>query len=198
MITLRIKKKGHFIEIPGMSPFRTPVEANISHVSIPLVVSALKSQGVAKFEIISDTVGKEQVLTQKDFIVKKKDIEEYEKEGYEDRFNKLEFLMKKLLQKQESETPLNKEQITNRLNSIEKLLKRKEPTRVIHVTKDQDESKKVEKEPKVEELEDTFIPNIDLEGFEMKGESSQESIKQDKLDIDDSADLLSRIIQSDG
>lgn len=197
MITLRIKKKGHFIEIPGMSPFRTPVEANISHVSIPLVVSALKSQGVAKFEIISDTVGKEQVLTQKDFIVKKKDIEEYEKEGYEDRFNKLEFLMKKLLQKQESETPLNKEQITNRLNSIEKLLKRKEPTRVIHVTKDQDESKKVEKEPKVEELEDIFIPNIDLEGFIMKGEASQESIKQDKLDIDDSADLLSRIIQSD-
>lgn len=196
MITLRIRKKGHFLEIPGMSPFRTPVEANISHISIPLVVSALKAQGVTKFEIISDTVGKEQVLTQEDFIVKKKDIEKYEKEDYEDRFNKLESLMKRLLKKQASDTPSNKEQITNRLNSIEKLLKRKEPTRVIHVTKDQDESKRVDKEPKVEELEDTFIPNIDLEGLELKGEASQESIKQDKLDIDDSADLLSRIIQS--
>jgi len=197
MITLRIKKKGHFIDIPGMPPFRTPVEANISHISISLVVSALKSQGVTKFEIISDTVGKERVLTQKDFITKKKDIKEYEKENYKDRFNKLEFLMNKLLRKQASETPLNKEQITNRLNSIERLLKKKESVRIIRVTKDQDENGKIEKEPKVEELEDTFIPNIDLEGFEIKGEASQKSIKQDKLDIDDSADLLSRIIQSD-
>jgi len=197
MITLRIKKKGHFIDIPGMPPFRTPVEANISHISISLVVSALKSQGVTKFEIISDTVGKERVLTQKDFITKKKDIKEYEKENYKDRFNKLEFLMNKLLRKQASETPLNKEQITNRLNSIERLLKKKESVRIIRVTKDQDENGKIEKEPKVEELEDIFIPNIDLEGFEIKGEASQKSIKQDKLDIDDSADLLSRIIQSD-
>ena len=195
MIILRIKKKGLFIEIPGMSPFRTPAEANISHVSIPLVVSTLKAQGITKFEIISDTKGKEQVLTHKDFLVKKKEIKEYEKEDYEGRFNKLESLMNKLLQKPVSDTSLNKEQITKRLYSIEELLKRKEPTRVIHVTKD--ESKKVDKEPKVEELEDTFIPEIDLEGLELRGEASQKSIEQDKLDIDDSADLLSRIMQSD-
>ena len=195
MIILRIKKKGLFIEIPGMSPFRTPAEANISHVSIPLVVSTLKAQGITKFEIISDTKGKEQVLTHKDFLVKKKEIKEYEKEDYEGRFNKLESLMNKLLQKPVSDTSLNKEQITKRLYSIEELLKRKEPTRVIHVTKD--ESKEVDKEPKVEELEDTFIPEIDLEGLELKGEASQASIEQDKLDIDDSADLLSRIMQSD-
>ena len=195
MIILRIKKKGLFIEIPGMSPFRTPAEANISHVSIPLVVSTLKAQGITKFEIISDTKGKEQVLTHKDFLVKKKEIKEYKKEDYEGRFNKLESLMNKLLQKPVSDTSLNKEQITKRLYSIEELLKRKEPTRVIHVTKD--ESKEVDKEPKVEELEDTFIPEIDLEGLELKGEASQASIEQDKLDIDDSADLLSRIMQSD-
>ncbi len=197
MIILRIRKKGHFIEIPGMSPFRTPVEANISHISIPMVVSALRKQGVSEFEIISDTKGKEQVLTQKDFLVKKKEIKE-QKEDYESRFNKLEDLMNKILQKQSSNAPLNKEQITNRLSSIEKLLKKKEPTKVIHVTKDHDESKTLDKEPKVEELEDTFIPKIDLEGLELKGETSQESIKQEKMDIDDSADLLSRIIQSDG
>ena len=128
-------------------------------------------------------------------MVKKKEIKEYKKEDYEGRFNKLESLMNKLLQKPVSDTSLNKEQITKRLYSIEELLKRKEPTRVIHVTKD--ESKEVDKEPKVEELEDTFIPEIDLEGLELKGEASQASIEQDKLDIDDSADLLSRIMQSD-
>lgn len=196
MITLRIKQKGHFLDIPGMTPFRTPVEANISHVSIPMVVSALQSQGVKQFEIISDTKGKEQVLTHRDFMVKKK-VEEHKKEDYEDRFNKLESLMNKLINKQTSDPSLNKEQITNRLHSIEKLLKKKKPTEVIHVTKYKDESKKVETEPTIEELEDTFIPKIDLEGLELRGESSQESIKQDKADIDDSADLLSRIIQSD-
>ncbi len=187
MITLRIKKKGLYIQIPGLSPFRTPADVNISHVSIPLVVSILKAQGIDIFEIISDTQGKEKILTQKDFVGEKKET----KEDYETRFNKLESLMNKLLQKQVSNIPLNKEQITNRLSSIEEILKKKE-SKVIHGV-----NEKVKKEPKVEELYNTFIPKINLDGLEMKGESSQKTIKQDKSDIDDSADLLSRIIQSD-
>jgi len=190
MMALRIKKKGFYIQIPGLPPFRTPADVNISHVSIPLVVSVLKAQGIDKFEIISDTPGKEKVLTQKDFMPEKKGV----KEDYKTRFNKLESLMNKLLQKQVSNIPLNKEQITNRLSSIEEILKKKEP-KVIHVVKEKND--KVKKEPKVEELYDTFIPKINLDGLEMKGESSQKTIKQDKSDIDDSADLLSRIIQSD-
>lgn len=192
-MTLKIRKKGLFIEIPGLSPFRTPADVNISHISIPLVVSILKKQGISKFEIVSDTQGKEQVLTQRDFAVKNKNPKK-EKDDYENRFNKLEQLMTRLLQKQVSDTPSNKEQITNRLNSIEKLIKKQE-TKVIHVT--EKESKKVKKEPKVEELHDVFIPSIDIKGLEIKGETSQRKIKQDKLDIDDSADLLSRIMQSE-
>jgi hypothetical protein len=179
MITLRIRKKGLFIEIPGMSPFRTPAEANISHISIPLVVSTLKAQGITKFEIISDTQGKEKILTQKDFIVEKKGPIN---NNYEGRFNKLESLMNKLLQKQTSDLPLKKEQITNRLNNIEKLLLKKET----YITKE-----KIKKKDK--ETHDTFIPEIDLNGLEMKGKTSQKIIKQDKLDIDDNADLLSSI-----
>lgn len=182
MITLRIRKKGLFIEIPGMSPFRTPAEANISHISIPLVVSTLKAQGITKFEIISDTQGKEKILTQKDFIVEKKGPIS---NGYEGRFNKLESLMKKLLEKQTSDLPLKKEQITNRLNNIEKLLL-KNKTKVIHVSEE-----KIKKKDK--ETHDTFIPEIDLKGLEMKGKVSQKTIKQDKSDIDDNADLLSNI-----
>jgi len=188
MITLKINKTGHYIEIPGISPFRTPAAVNISHVSIPLVVSTLNKQGITKFEIVSDTKGKEQVLTQKDFMVSNKNPKK-QKDNFENRFNKLEALMNRLLQKQVSDTSSNKEQITNRLNSIEKLIKQKD-TEVIHV------AKKKRKSVKVEEKQETFIPDIDLEGLSLKGDSSK-TVKQDKSDIDDSADLLSRIMQSD-
>ena len=185
MITLKIKKKGFFIEIPGMPPFRTPADVNISHVSIPLVASVLKAQGIERFEIISDTKGKEKVLTQKDFEVDKKDPISTD---YEGRFNRLESLMNKLLQKQTSDLPSKKEQITNRLNNIEKLLKNK--TKVIHISQE-----KVNKKDK--ETHDIFIPEIDLEGLKMKGKVSQKTIKQDKSDIDNNADLLSNIVRSD-
>jgi hypothetical protein len=185
MITLKIKKKGFFIEIPGMPPFRTPADVNISHVSIPLVASVLKAQGIERFEIISDTKGKEKVLTQKDFVVDKKKPTSTD---YEGRFNILESLMNKLLQKQTSDLPSKKEQITNRLNNIEKLLKNK--TKVIHISQE-----KVNKKDK--ETYDTFIPEIDLEGLKMKGKASQKTIKQDKSDIDNNADLLSSIVRSD-
>lgn len=199
MIILKIVKKGYFIEIPGLPPFRTPVEANISHVSIPLVVSKLQSQGIKEFEIISDTKGKQSVLNQNDFnVTQKKDIkkeEKKERKKYEERITKLEYLLEKLLEKQASDTSSKKEQITNKLEIIEKLLKNQKP-QVVHISKDEEETKPVKQ--KIEELdEDTFIPSINLDGLEMKGKSSGKTVKQDKTDIDDSADLLSRIIQSE-
>jgi len=197
MIILKITEKGHFIEIPGLPPFRSPVEANISHISIPLVVSKLQSQGITKFEIISDTKGKQSVLNQNDFnVTQKKDTkkeEQKEKKKYEERITKLEYLLEKLLEKQTSDTTSKKEQITNKLEVIEKLLKNQKPQSV-HISKDEKE-KSVKQE--IEELDDTFIPSINLDGLEMKGKSSRKTVKQDKTDIDDSADLLSRIIQSD-
>lgn len=198
MIILKITKKGHFIEIPGLPPFRTPVEANISHISIPLVVSKLQSQGIKEFEIISDTKGKQSVLNQNDFSVTQKkeikDEEKKEKKKYEERISKLEYLLHKLLEKQTSDASSKKEQITNKLELIEKLIKNQKP-QVVHVSKDEKEKKPVKQE--IEELDDTFIPSINLDGLEMKGKSSRKSVKQDKTDIDDSADLLSRIIQSE-
>lgn len=196
MIILKIVKKGYFIEIPGLPPFRTPVEANISHISIPLVVSKLQSQGIKEFEIISDTKGKQSVLNQNDFSIsskkEEKKKEKQESRQYEERVNKLEYLLKKLLQKQDSDSSSKKEQIT-KLNAIESLLK-KQATKIIHVdSRDEPVPKQ-----KIEELEDeTFIPSINLDNLELKGKSSKKTIKQDKTDIDDSADLLSRIIQAD-
>ena len=70
---------------------------------------------------------------------------------------------------------------------------KKQATKIIHVdSRDEPVLKQ-----KIEELEDeTFIPSIDLDNLELKGKSSKKTIKQDKTDIDDSADLLSRIIQA--
>ena len=193
MITLKIKHKGFYIEIPGLPPFRTPADVNISHISIPLAVSALKKQGITVFKIVSDTKGKEQTLTQRDFMVKNKNPKKQDA-NYEKRFNKLEALMTSLLNKQTSNTPSNKEQITNRLNSIEKLIKEKE-SKVIHVVEETTE--KIKKTKKKNKAQDTFIPSINLDGMEIKGSGSQKTIKQDKSDIDDSADLLSRIMQEE-
>jgi len=196
MIILKITEKGQYIEIPGMSPFRTPAEANISHVSINLVVSRLQAQGIKKFQIISDTKGKETVLNQNDFNVNKTPKKAKDND-YEKRFNQLEALITNLVKKQ-SDPPSDQEQITNKLSSIEELLKKKTTTKVIHVTeKKSGVTADKKSEPKVEELDETFIPEIDLGGLHVQGKSSKKSLEQDNADIDDSADLLSRIMQAD-
>jgi hypothetical protein len=194
MITLIITQKGHYLELPGVSPFRTPAQVNISHVSIPLIVSRLKASGIEKFEIVSDTKGKEEVLTQNDFVVKKSVKVKKEKENYEARFNKLESLIAKLVDTQVSNISENKEQITNRLNGIEKLLKN-QTTKVVHVEeKTKKSTSPVKKELKEED--EIFIPSIEIDSLEMKGKTSKETVTQDKGDIDDSVDLLTRIIQT--
>ncbi len=197
MIMLKITEKGHYIEIPGMSPFRSPVEANISHVSINLVVSRLKAQGIKKFEIVSDTKGKETVMTQNDFKTDNRSLEKRKEDNYEKRFNKLELLIAKLVNKKVGDTTPVQEQITNKLSSIEELLKKKATTKVVHVTEKKSKKKDKRNEPIVEEMEDIFIPDINIDGLHMRGNGTQEIIEQDKADIDDSADLLSRIMQSD-
>lgn len=195
MIILKITEKGHFIELPGMSPFRTPVEANISNISIPLVVARLKSQGIKKFEIISDTQGKASVLTQKDFNTENKNPKKRKEVNYEKRVSNLESMMKQLLEKGVSDTTSDQEQITNKLSIIEKLLKDRPKTNVVYAPEKKAKKKDTKTEPVIEELEDTFIPDIDIDSLEVRGKGSRETIEQDKLDIDDSADLLSRIMQ---
>lgn len=205
MLILKISDKGHYIEIPGMAPFRTPVEANISHVSINLVVSKLQAQGIKKFEIVSDTKGKEKILTQNDFAVEKKPKKSKEvkqNEKYEERINKLETMIAKLVEKQGGNESSNQEQITNKLSSIEKLLMNQSTQKVIHVTEKKESKKPIKrkvkkKEPVVEEMDNVFIPSINTDGMKIKGGESRKTIKQDKRDIDDSADMLSRILQSD-
>ena len=70
----------------------------------------------------------------------------------------------------------------------------KEETPVSKTIKQPKKTKaKYKNEPDVEEIDDVFIPNIDVKNMKIKS-GSKESIKQDNIDLDDSADLLSRIM----
>ena len=52
MIILSIKQPGLYINIPGIPPFRTPAEINITKIkNIPMVLSQLKNSGVDEYEI---------------------------------------------------------------------------------------------------------------------------------------------------
>ena len=177
MITLKIKGKGHLIEIPGIPTFRSPANVNIKHGNIPLIVSALQSQGIEKFEIVSDTQGNEKIFTEKDF----KDSNDY-KIG--DRLSKLEGMIEKLLRKKDSNLPLNQEQITDKLEKLELLSNA--------ILESAGQQKSYDGEPRIEDL-DTFIPEIDIKGVQMRGDSVKEIFKKEDDDTDETADLLASL-----
>ena len=183
MIFLKIKDKGHFVEIPGLPPFRTPVKANITHLAISMVVTTLKAQGIKRFEIVSDIPGKEQKLTQDDFVEKKKEKPKDKDKEIDKKLNRMEELLMSLVGKRDN-SPLNKEQITKRLDSIEHLIR----TRSIKDSSDKGEESD---EPLIEELE-AFIPEVDLRGMRISGSSIEEKTRDDD-DTDEAADLLSSI-----
>ena len=108
------------------------------------------------------------------------------KESYEKRFNKLESLIANLIKKQ-SDPVSDQEQITNKLDNLERLIE-KQKYAVIPST-DSDE-------PRIEELEDRFIPEIDVEGMSLKGDSGKIIIEKEES-IDEAADLLSSIKKGD-
>lgn len=193
MVTLKIREKGHFLEIPGMTAFRTPVEVDITPVSIPLVLSTLRSSGIEKFEIVSDTPGKQQIITQDDFLPEPKKKEKPKDEiALLDKLSKIESLLNFVISKKEVNNGENKEQILKRLQKIEELVERKEP--II----EEFEFPKFKKEKKVKPIvEDLpFIPEINIKGSKIK--SSQESVEQDHDNIDNYADLLSSLTRKEG
>jgi selenocysteine-specific translation elongation factor len=104
--------------------------------------------------------------------------------------------MSRLLQKEQGNDSSNSEQINKKLEILESIalkLLEKEPL-VIHGGTEEVKIKKKIDEPEIEELEETFIPSIDTSKMKMKGSSSKTKTTSNKMDIDDSVDLLSRII----
>ena len=195
MLILKIKDKGMYVQIPGTLPTHTPAEIDISKCNLNLVDTYLRQMGIKKFEIVS--VGENKITKtpdMKDASIDQKIINK--------RFSKLEKMMEILLQQRTDDKSENSEQITKKLNKLETLankLLEKEPTviekeviprRKGSVVKSRGKKKR---DPQIEELEDKFIPEIDVSGMKMKG-ASKKTVKRDEMDIDDSVDLLSRIM----
>lgn len=196
MLILKILKKGLYIEIPGTLPTRTPAEIDISKCNLSVVDAYLRQSGIKNYQILSAVTDEEhtpQLPSMEDSSINQRVINR--------RFSNLENIVGKLLEKQKDAKKTNSEQITNKLNNLEELTKK-----ILEKDLDVTEKKsqisarhpmlkigKIIDEPQIEELDDKFIPNIDVSNMKMKGKSKK-TIKQDKMDIDDNVDLLSRIM----
>jgi hypothetical protein len=192
MLILKIKQKGLYVEIPGTLPSRTPVEIDITKCNISIVDAYLRKNGITNYQIMS-SANEIKVDPQPPKI----EDSSIDQRLINKRFTNLEKMMLKLLEKQQANPTQNSEQITDKLEKLEaltnKILRKnkensiKDPRTIIKRTND---------EPEIQELDDTFIPSINTSKMKIKS-ASKKAIKQNKHDIDDSADLLSRIMGQD-
>lgn len=195
-IILKIKDKGHLVEIPGVAPFRTPAKINVTTADIRNIIGHLKACGIEEYEIIASTdKGDKEVYTQEDFELPKKEVSKSDSENYkkqiDKRFNKLEKMIVNLAAKKVSNPNNNKEQITNKLEKLEliaqKILDEANVREVIYTKI----PGKIDVD-NIEELEDAYIPEVDISDMKMVS-TGVETLKQDVDDIEDAADMLSNL-----
>jgi hypothetical protein len=167
MVKLLIKTKGMFINIPGLIPFRTPTEVDITKVNINLVISELKKNGIEKYKIISDdSISLEKTIDRT--IVKRNSF----------RNNITE--IKKI--DDSSEILKNIKNQQKSILKIEGLLEKFLNSDVL-TSKTSYERKRAEEEisftkpkKKFDDSVDDFIPSINLENINLKGTSSTRKI----------------------
>lgn len=188
MIKLKINKPGYTIAIPGVKPFRSPVEIDVSNLDIRVVAMYLKANGINDYELEATTKkGGTEVYTPKDF--DKLPTPEKKEKGVESRLSNLEKRLDKmmglLVQRDDSIKSKNEEQITDKLEKIEEIMGQ------ILVSKSNItvSTSSEEREPEIEEF-DAFIPDIDTSDLMIKSKEHK-VIKQDNNDLDDTADALS-------
>lgn len=196
MILLIVKEKGTVVDIPGTKKVRTPANIDISNVDINFVTMYLRKQGIENYDIVSvSDSGHKEVLPSGPMVSKKKKEKDTGKwkDSIESRFNRLENLIVNLLGRKQSKPDSNSEQITNKLEKLEKLSEEIIRKQTLDIPMSRVESD----DPKIEELDDKFIPSIDIEGMTMKG-STIKTLQSDSEDADEAADLLSSIVKDRG
>jgi len=177
MLTLKITEKGHYIDLPGMAPFRTPANIDVSKIPLNALILKLKVYDITEYEIVSK-LGDKQIVYKKEELekIKPKDLKKKDTKyikHFDKRLNKLENMIKTLVtpqSKPEVNINLNKEQIKNMVSEF----------------LDQPIIKKAE-----DEEEDMFIPPVNTNGMKLKG--SEHTIIKQKENLEDSVDLLSEI-----
>jgi len=186
-LILRIREKGFYVSFPGVPPTRTPADLDITKCDINIVLSYLRSTGIKDFHIISkNQLEGERIIKSKDIInISKKEKQPSNNKEVENRLSNLENMIGKLLTK---DNGISKDHIKNKLDFLEVLIKN------LNISEQNiDDKPIVKKEPEIEEL-DTFIPEIDISNLSMKGNSTENIIKQGTNNIDDSAALLSNLL----
>lgn len=177
MLTLKITEKGHFIDLPGMTSFRTPANINVSKIPLNVLILKLKVCGITEYEIVSE-LGDQKIVYKKEELekIKEKDLNKIDKKYvkyFDKRLNKIENMIKELVVSQpepEVNININKEQIKNMLSEIL--------------------DQPIKKELDIEE-DDIFIPPVNIDGMKLK--SSEHTIIKQQENLEDSADLLSEL-----
>ena len=161
MAKLIIKQSGHFIDIEGMAPFRTPAKVNIPESAIDRVIVQLAKLGIEDYDIIAHGYFKVHGKIVKEEINEKQEkVVTVDIKGVNKRLNKIESLLTSLLGK----APEGLERLEELL---EQLLTREPKVIERIIVKDKD-GEVVKDE--LEEPEETFIPDVDIEGLKVKGE----------------------------
>jgi len=190
MIILKITQLGQTIEIPGLPTFRSPVDIDITNLDMRKVAMYLKASSIEQYKIVSKPgTGNRKTYTNKDFEKRYSQQEDLSKLSVDKRFDKLEKMMASLLIKKDGNVDSEKEQITDKLDNLEKLFRKGQfqlvnkplPTEILFKGD----------EPEIEEL-DSFIPEINLSDMTIK--SDIKIIKRDD-DIEDSVDILSSLMK---
>ena len=195
MLTLRIKSKGQMVQLPGSAPFRTPATIDVSKMKIRNLIGYLRQAAIEDYEIVATSdKGVREVYKKSDFDLPQKkdqDSESKYKKEIDKRFNKLEKLIQRLVDNQDSKNTSNKEQtIDDKLNRIEKLLEQKVVREVVYTKNITDG-----KVPDIEELEEErFIPSIEIDDMKLSSSSIKTIEKGKKDDVDDAADSLSKLL----
>jgi hypothetical protein len=191
MLILKIKKPGLMVSIPGVPSFRSPADLDISKLDLKMLIGYLKSNSISDYEIhsASDT-GKVDVFKEEDFdaVEKKKSKKEYD---IETRFKQLEKMLSFLVEKATGNNQTDSEQITKKLERLESLIGAipKDNTIIIHKLGD----------PKIEslreeEIDDAYIPDIDISDMKMSSGSYKEIENKGKKAANESADLLAGLL----
>jgi len=167
MLKLEISDKGLYIELVGFTPFRTPAEIYIPDTYLNKAISQLKKNGVQNYKIISgDEKSKNKVFIKSPKVTKVINRIDKQEIDLSPFLNKFDILIDKI------NILLNNKEFVNENDIIFQKKKKKEEEKDI----------------------DTFIPQIGLEDLSSNiKDSTFEESNSDKEDLDDSADLLSKI-----
>ena len=164
MIKLIIRKRGFFVELPRIPPFRTPAKIDISKLNIGQVIAGLRQQGISDYEII-EGVDKPPKRNKPTKTISKKGDSSIDLGEVHRRFDKIEGLLHEVIDTR------------SEVREVRTIIKGSD-TEIDFVDKE------------IEGVEQ-FVPEVDVSG--MKVRTSDFKTEKLDGDIEESSELLSKM-----